>query len=169
MGQQLENTWNEMRRGLGRSWSALRQSAESAIVPQFGPKVALPTIQSEDALKGPNNKEPSLADPTQKNFTLALNRMKAAMSQPTAAFGPDSGKLDQWIERANRMFADALTDENLSIAPENGDKKNSKPPDVEKIAKKSGQEPTYSETIAYFTTKPRKSKDIIHEKKKPSL
>lgn len=173
MGQQLESTWNEMRRGLEKSWVAVRQSAESSIIPQFGSDVGVPAAPTKAAQDDPHQPsvfriEPSLASQV-KNFTLALDRMKAALFQPTAVMAPDSGKFDQWVEQANRMLADAIaeTTQNPLPAQENDVKKIEKKSPA--MAKKSGQKASHSDTIAYFTTKPRKSKAVISEKKKPAL
>lgn len=171
MGQQIETTWNDMRRGLEKSWSAVRQSAEGAIIPQFGPEVAIPALKLQDAFQATKGLEPSLASHA-RDFTLALNRMKAAMSQPTAATVPDSGRLDEWIERANRVLADAMIEKEVTMEPvpaqENDEKTISKKSSlVEKVAKKL--EPAYSETISFFSVKPRKGKALAGDKKNTAL
>ncbi|VDD90212.1 unnamed protein product [Enterobius vermicularis] len=37
MGTQLQNTWDQLRRGLNRSWDTIRQSAELSVQPHSGP------------------------------------------------------------------------------------------------------------------------------------
>uniref|UniRef100_A0A914CGI0 Uncharacterized protein n=1 Tax=Acrobeloides nanus TaxID=290746 RepID=A0A914CGI0_9BILA len=82
------------------------------------------------------------------------------------------GRLDEWIERANRVLADAMIEKEVTMEPvpaqENDEKTISKKSSlVEKVAKKL--EPAYSETISFFSVKPRKGKALAGDKKNTAL
>ena len=114
MGSQLENTWNDLRRGMQRSWQAFRQSAEGAILSPM--TVSPPTVVDGYPYIITRQASPPAREEV-KEKEKVLSSSGGPISQilfQNLVFEPDddfdSGKFDQWIERANQVLADSIND-----------------------------------------------------------
>ncbi|KAE9552542.1 hypothetical protein FO519_004239 [Halicephalobus sp. NKZ332] len=122
MGSQLETTWNDLRRGMQRSWQAFRQSAEGAILSPM-------TVSPPPTVEGypyiiTRQASPPVKEDEVKEEEKVLSNSGGPLTQflfQNLVFEPDdsdSGKFDQWIERAHQMLADSVNDSQGALKTE---------------------------------------------------
>lgn len=110
MGSQIESTWNELKRGMQRSLSAMKLSAENALLTPIVSSTPLPLdpysyiITRQQAARDPVDDQigDQYASSMMTNSLTELLRKVVNESDDI-----DSGKFDQWIERAH-MLADSV-------------------------------------------------------------